>query len=201
MKKWISLLLAGLCALLPFTALGEADFSMLEAMENASVYLDDDGVTSVVRPGNQPFLAATETEGVTVCAFLDAVEDANLGLTLLRFSLTVEAEDNTWGRELRLKVGKKTYVFPVVPRISEYDMVYQEDYSVCLTGVSLPMVKQMAADRRGVYEFELVGEYPVRGTLTMPAQSVKPLYDLYAASGALKQDFAQAEVLYPCGVE
>ena len=141
MKRCITLILCLLMLLA--AARAEVDTQTLEQMEGASVFLDDGGILTVIRPDGQPFFGTTDSEEASAAAYLDYVEDPDADCVFLRLSISLEAWDALLLDTLTLTVGKTEYCFSVDAVTSEYDMVYQQDYTVCLTDVSLPLIRDM----------------------------------------------------------
>lgn len=200
MKRALLLLLS-LLLLLPALALAEIDNAMLEGTEGMNVYLDNNQVDTVIRPQNQPFEAVSDAEYTDVFAFLDFVEMPNEHATVMRLLIGLESSDPQYASELRITVGGTTYVFPVEPVVSEYDMIYFEDYGVCFTDESLPMVKAMARAKTDTFTAVLVGERELTLTLTMPRKEVAALYDLYVDAGGTSQALSYLRESYPVTIQ
>ena len=71
--------------------------------------------------------------------------------------------------------------------VSEYDMVYYEDYAVCLSDESLPMLRAMARSREAAFAVTLEGQETVRGEISLPPEEAARLYDLYIDLGGKAQ--------------
>ena len=66
-------------------------------------------------------------------------------------------------------------------------MVYYEDYAVCLSDESLPMIRAMARSREASFAVVLEGQETVRGTIDLPPEEAARLYDLYINLGGKAQ--------------
>ena len=71
--------------------------------------------------------------------------------------------------------------------VSEYDMVYYEDYAVCLSDESLPLIRAMARSRVDAFAVTLEGQETVRGEISLPPEEAARLYDLYINLGGKAQ--------------
>ena len=105
------------------------------------VYTAANGVDTVIRPLDQPFMGETALEDGELIAYLDYIDLPNEGAVFLRLTFSLLTPEMLGADTLRVTVGKTDYVFPVTAEISEYDTIYYEDYAVCLTEASLPMVE------------------------------------------------------------
>lgn len=199
MKRMI--LLLSLLLLLPALALAEMDNAMLEETEGMNVYLDSNQIDTVIRPETQPFEAESDEEYTDVYAFLDFVEMPNEHVTVMRLLVGLESSDPLYASELRVTVGGTTYIFPVEPVVSEYDMIYFEDYGVCFTDESLPMVKAMTRAKTDTFTAVLVGERELTLTLTMPRKEVAALYDLYVDAGGTSQALSYLRDSHPVTIQ
>ncbi len=183
-------LLAALC-LLALPALAEVDTAVLDADTGLAAYPDDNGVDLIWRPLDQPFQGTAE-EGTAV-AFLDFAELANEGVVALRFVLTLQLDEALYADTLALRAGKKSWTFAVRPVTTEYDAVYQEDYTVPLGPAGLEMVQALAKNTGGTVSFTLEGGRTVSGTLAIPADRAAAVWKLYKAIGGPKQDLSVLE--------
>ena len=188
MRRALCLLLAALLALVCSGAAAEKDIAVLEQSDALTEYLDDNGVDTVWRPVGQPFFG--EADGAEVCGFLDIVELADTELLVLRLTVSMELDGNIAGEEVTFTLGKETWHFPAQRRTSEYDMVYQEDYSAVLFGDSLGLARALAGGKGSVLSFTVTGAREVSGTLTIPGEAAAEVWKLYRAAGGDKQDFS-----------
>ena len=156
MKRGILLLLT-LLLLLPAASLADMDNDLLESTEGMLVYLDNDQINTIIRPEDQPFEGEVDMPYAYVRAYVDFVERPNDHATLMRLLVGLESEEPQYASELRVTVGGTTYCFPVETVISEYDMIYFEDYSVYFTDESLPMLKAIARAKSDTYDVTLLG--------------------------------------------
>ena len=205
MRKLFTLILALTLALV-FAALpsarAEFDTASLEALPGMAVYLDDNGIDTVVRPMDQPFEGTADEAGASACAFVDYIELADEDIVFLRLTVSVESQEQLAAGRLALHVGKQDWVFTVQPVISEYDMVYQEDYAVCLTDESLPMLKEIARSKTDAYAFSLSGgERSLSGEVRLRGAAVAALYDCYVQLGGPQQNLAFYRDVWPVRIE
>ena len=59
--------------LISVSALAEVDTGRIESMEDASVFLDDNGIDTVIRPNGQPYFGEMNRDNVQLCTYLDFV--------------------------------------------------------------------------------------------------------------------------------
>lgn len=196
MKRGILLLLT-LLLLLPAAALADMDNDLLESTEGMLVYLDNDQINTIIRPEDQPFEGEVDMPYAYVRAYVDFVERPNDHATLMRLLVGLESEEPQYASELRVTVGGTTYCFPVETVISEYDMIYFEDYSVYFTDESLPMLKAIARAKSDTYAVTLLGEGELHMTLTLPGREIAALYDLYVDAGGTAQELAYLRETFP----
>lgn len=196
MKRGILLLLT-LLLLLPAAALADMDNDLLESTEGMLVYLDNDQINTIIRPEDQPFEGEVDMPYAYVRAYVDFVERPNDHATLMRLLVGLESEEPQYASELRVTVGGTTYCFPVETVISEYDMIYFEDYSVYFTDESLPMLKAIARAKSDTYAVTLLGEGELHMTLTLPGREIAALYDLYVDAGGTAQELTYLRETFP----
>lgn len=186
MRKLMILLLAAL--LLTGSALAEGfDSAALEQTEGMTVFPDEDSACTVIRPEGQPFPGHTEDAWEELTAYLDFVEDPDEDMTLLRLTVSLVSDRYLAAREMTVTAGDTDYVFEVDHLVSEYDMVYYEDYAVCLSDESLPMLRAMARSREAAFAVTLEGQETVRGEISLPPEEAARLYDLYIDLGGKAQ--------------
>ncbi len=196
MKRGILLLLT-LLLLLPAASLADMDNDLLESTEGMLVYLDNDQINTIIRPEDQPFEGKVDMPYAYVRAYVDFVERPNDHATLMRLLIGLESEEPQYASELRVTVGGTTYCFPVETVISEYDMIYFEDYSVYFTDESLPMLKAIARAKSDTYAVTLLGEGELHMTLTLPGREIAALYDLYVDAGGTAQELTYLRETFP----
>ena len=196
MKRGILLLLT-LLLLLPAASLADMDNDLLESTEGMLVYLDNDQINTIIRPEDQPFEGEVDMPYAYVRAYVDFVERPNDHATLMRLLVGLESEEPQYASELRVTVGGTTYCFPVETVISEYDMIYFEDYSVYFTDESLPMLKAIARAKSDTYDVTLLGEGELHMTLTLPGKEIAALYDLYVDAGGTAQELTYLRETFP----
>ena len=186
MRKLMILLLAAL--LLTGSALAEGfDSAALEQTEGMTVFPDEDSACTVIRPAGQPFPGHTEDAWEELTAYLDFVEDPDEDMTLLRLTVSLVSDRYLAANKLTVTAGDTDYVFEVDHLVSEYDMVYYEDYAVCLSDESLPMLRAMARSREDSFAVTLEGQETVRGEISLPPEEAARLYDLYIDLGGKAQ--------------
>lgn len=198
MKRLIALCL--MVGMLLTQALAEEntfDNAALEETENCAVYLSDNGVDTVVRPLNQPYMGTVEMEGAELIAYLDYVEMPGEDVTVLRLLLALTVPERLAANEVTVTVGKKDYVFSVMPMISEYDTTYYEDYALCMTDESLPMIKAMARAKDDSFLVRFAGDASLVGMITLPNADVAAIYDRYIDLGGERQGLEWLREQYP----
>lgn len=198
--RYVTALLLAL--MLPLSALAEADGMALRRTENCMVYTAANGVDTVIRPLDQPFMGETALEDGELIAYLDYIDLPNEGAVFLRLTFSLLTLEMLGADTLRVTVGKTDYVFPVTPEISEYDTVYFEDYAVCLTEASLPMVEAIIRQKGapvGV-SLEQEGREPVTGEVVFPAEQVQAVLDRYEEVGGLKQELGRFDTVWPVDI-
>lgn len=194
MKKLLCFLAAVL--LLGTAALAQVDTAPL-AMRTDMLCYTENGVDMVYRSTAQPFFGVAEDEQSEVCAYIDFVDLPNEGVLALRLTLSIATAGGLNASALEITEGGKTYAFPVSRVVSEYDMMYYEDYPLYLTDESLALVKAMARSRSDEHVFTLLGEEGLRCTVTIPGDIAAEIYDLYVDLGGTRQDFTALRDLWP----
>lgn len=204
MKKWLCLLLCLL--LLPVAALAESAFDdeALRRMEDVTVFDEPGSINTVVRPVNQPYQGQVDEpyEGWLV-AYVDFLTLPEHGVTLPRVLMAIETFEPVGADEMRLTVGGKTYTFAVTGIRSEYDDVYMEDYSVCMTAASLPMLKAIAQQKKDQpvqVEFLVQEEVVFAGQVILPGAEVAELYDTFIDLGGKRQELTRFDESWPCKI-
>ena len=203
MKKFLAMLL---CLLLT-TALAESAFDVttLRQLDDMTVFTSYSRVDTVVRPLNQPYIGQVDApyDGGLI-AYVDYITLVDANATLLRLVVSIEAFDPICADQMRLTVGKKTYTFDVDYQQSEYDGLYMEDYEVCLTDASLPMMKAIAQQKKDApipVEFFSMGEKVFAGVVIIPGQEAAVLYDRFIDLGGKKQELKRLNATWPCTVK
>lgn len=204
MKKWLCLLLC--CLLLPGAAFAESEFDdeALRSMEDFTVFGEPGSASTVFRPVNQPYQGQVDEpyEGWLV-AYVDFVSLPDYGATLPRLLVSIETFEPIGADEMRLTVSGMTYTFTVGCNRSEYDDVYMEDYAVCLSAVSLPMMKAIAQQKKDQpiqVDFLVQEEVVFVGQVVLPGQEMAELYDLFIDLGGKRQDLKRFDEIWPCKV-
>ena len=119
----------------------------------------------------------------------------------IRMTFALETWETIGADRVGIRVGKENYVFEVSPHTSEYDMTYYEDYVVCLTDKSLPMLKAMASGKTDTWEITFYSEDPVTGLLRIDRAAAKKVYNLYVDAKGSKQNLESFRDIWPCIVE
>ena len=203
MKKFLAmllcLLLTAACAESPF------DVEELRRTENMTIFTPYGSVDTVVRPMNQPYFGQEDApyDGGLI-AYVDYITLVDADATLLRLVVSIEAFDPISADQMRITVGKKTYTFDVTYEQSEYDGLYMEDYAVCLTDASLPLMKAIAQQKNDApitVEFLSLGETVFAGAVIIPGAEAAQLYDRYIDLGGKKQELKRLDATWPCTVK
>ena len=201
MKKLIVLCL--MMAMLMPQALAEEnafDNAALEQTENCYVFLADNGVDTVVRPINQPYMGELEAEDTELIAYLDYVEMPGEDMTLLRLLFALTVPERLAANEVTVTVGKTDYVFSVAPVISEYDTTYYEDYALYMTDEGLPMIKAIARAKNDSFTVRFAGSETMTGMITLPKADVAAIYDRYIDLGGERQGLEWLREQYPVNI-
>lgn len=204
MRKWLCMLLC--CLLLPAAAFAESEFDdeALRNMENYTVFGEPLTPNTVFRPVNQPYQGQVDEpyEGWLV-AYMDFVSMPDYGATLPRLLVSIETFEPIGADAMRLTVGGKTYTFAVTGERSEYDDVYMEDYAVCLSAASLPMMKVIAQQKKDQpiqVDFLVQEEVVFVGQVVLPGQEVADMYDAFIDLGGKRQDLKRFDEIWPCEI-
>ncbi len=203
MKKFLALIL---CLMMP-PACAESAFDVagLRRTENMNVFNPYGSVDTVVRPMNQPYIGQVDaTYDGGLIAYVDYITLVDADATLLRLVVCIESFDPVTADQMRLTVGKKTYTFDVTYEQSEYDGLYMEDYTVCLTDASLPLMKAIAQQKNDApipVEFLCLGEKVFAGVVIIPGQEAAVMYDRYIDLGGKKQELKRLDATWPCTVK
>ena len=188
-----------LALMMPLSALAEADGMALRQTENCMVYTAEGGVDTVIRPLDQPFMGEMALEDGELIACLDYIDLPNEGAIFLRLSFSLLTPEMLGADTLRVTVGKTDYVFPVTAEISEYDTVYYEDYAVCLTEASMPLVEAIIRLKGApvAIAFEREEEALAEGEVAFPAEQVQAVLDRYEEIGGLTQELGRFDTVWP----
>lgn len=203
MKRLIALVLALL--LCGSAALAEFDTASLRDMENTTTFTHPGTVNTVTRLLNQPYLAQVDapSEG-ELSVFVDFITLPDYEVTLLRLLTGTVTYAPLAANEMRITVGGKRYTFTVNYEQSEYDGIYMEDYAVCLTDTSLPLLKAIAqqkTDKPIQVEYLSLGEVVFSAQVIIPGQDAALIYDRFVDYGGKKQDLSWYDAMWPCKVE
>lgn len=206
MKKLIALLLALSLASIP-AALADDLFNTatLKMDENLFTFTHPGTLDTVYRMVNQPYFGqADESSDGSLVAYVDYVTLVDLDVTLLRLMVSIETFAPAGADEMRLTVGGKAYTFAVTYDQSEYDGLYMEDYAVCLTDASLPLLKAIAQQKQDApipVELLYQGEAVFTGVVIIPGADAADLYDRFIDAGGRLQPLKQLDERWPCKVE
>ncbi len=200
-------LAALLCLLLAFSpALAEFDAAPLREDPDLIPMPQFGTANTAYRPSHQPYIGQVDEpfEGDLV-AFVDYITLADEGVTLLRLSLSTMVFGHAlYADEMRLTVGGRQYTFAVSAAVDEYDGLYMEDYAVCLTDASLPLLAAIARQKTDepipVALFSL-GEAVLTGLVVIPGADAAELYDRFVDLGGKKQGLKALDERWPCTVE
>lgn len=203
MKRLIALVLALL--LCGSAALAEFDTASLRDMENTTTFTHPGTVNTVTRLMNQPYLAQVDapSEG-ELSVYVDFITLPDYEVTLLRLLTGTVTYAPLAANEMRITAGGKRYTFTVNYEQSEYDGIYMEDYAVCLTDTSLPLLKaitQQKTDKPIQVEYLSLGEVVFSAQVIIPGQDAALIYDRFVDYGGKKQDLSWYDAMWPCKVE
>lgn len=193
---WLVLLLL-LCSAAQAEGFNQA---MLEQLEGYATFREANQVDIVVRPLSQPYKGEVDLADGTLAAFLDFIQIADEDVTFLRLTLSLTSYDYVAAREMTVTVDGRDYVFQVQPQYTEYDMTYYEDYAICLTDESLPMVKAMARSKTETFPIRLVGSLTVEGSITLSLDQVADIYDAYVSLGGPSQHLEHWQDEWPVAI-
>ncbi len=205
MKQLMALLLA--LFLSTGAAFSEATFdvSALKQDENLYSFTHPGTLDTVYRMVNQPYFGQVdESSDGSLVAYVDYVTLVDHDATLLRLMVSIEAFAPVGADEMRLTAGGKTYTFAVTYDQSEYDGLYMEDYAVCLTDASLPLLKAIAQQKKDdpiPVELLYLGETVFSGLVVIPGEEAAELYDRFIDLGGKQQPLKKLDELWPCKVE
>ena len=203
MKK---LLVLFLVMFLAAPALAEFDAASLRADESLNIFSQSGTLNTVYRPLNQPFIGQVdeEYEGYLV-AYVDYIGLVDLDVTLLRMVISTEVFDLPLNAdEARITIGGKSYTFPVTPTEDEYDGLYMEDHSFCLTDASLPLMKAIAQQKHDDpirVEMLRLGEVVFAGLVVIPGEEAASMYDRFIDLGGKSQGLKKLDEIWPCRIE
>ena len=174
-------------------------------MENTTTFTHPGTVNTVTRLLNQPYLAQVDAPGEgELSVFVDFVTLPDYEVTLLRLLTGTVTYAPLAANEMRITAGGKRYTFTVNYEQSEYDGIYMEDYVVCLTDTSLPLLKAIAqqkTDKPIQVEYLSLGEVVFSAQVIIPGQDAALIYDRFVDYGGKKQDLSWYDVMWPCKVE
>ena len=167
---------------------GLFDVAALEEDETLFSFLDDNHIDTVYRPDGQPFYGDV-SEG-SVLAYIDYVELPNADVVALRLTIGFETYEALYGYELTLRAGDTELTFAADPYINDYDMIWQEDYTIYLTGDAAGLMEALASGD-GNLAFTIRGEREITGTIAMDPEAIRAIWEKYVALGGPEQDFSK----------
>ncbi len=182
------LALLGLCPALAEE--GVFDLGALYDDETLYVYLDDNRIDTVYRPMDQPYPGELSEGGLVT--FLDYVDLAEAGAVVLRFALAVQTESLLNAGSVTLSCGGAVVQRELNPTCTEYDGVYMEDYYIPLSGEDFALIRALLAGD-GVLSVTLQSDRTITGTVRIPTDSLRTVWETYQACGGLTQDFSGLE--------
>lgn len=201
MKRILVLMLCMLL-MLPASAESAFDYAELKRTPNAFVYEEPGTVNTVVRLMNQPYRGEMDSGDLDV--FIDYVIMPDYDAAFLRLMFSVVLYEPLQAHQVAVTVGGRTYTFTVDGVQSEYDGIYMEDYTACLTGDSLAFLKAVARQRTDEplpVVFLRYGEKVLEGRVILPGGDAAALYDRYIDLGGKRQNLHLYEELWPCEIK
>ena len=204
MKRIFALIL--MMTLLLTSAMAEFNTDALKTDADLYSFTPHGTVDTVYRGVNQPYIGQVDEgyEGGLV-AYVDYITLADHDVTLLRLMISTEVFDLPLGaQEVRLTVGGKQYTLPVSREESEYDGLYMEDFTACLVGEGLNMLKAIAQQKQdNPIPVELLsqGETVFSGLVIIPGEAAASLHDRFVDLGGKTQGLKKLEELFPCKAE
>lgn len=201
MKKILVLMLCMLL-MLPASAESAFDYEELKRTPNAFVYEEPGTVNTVIRLMNQPYRGEMDSGDLDV--FIDYVIMPDYDAAFLRLMFSVVQYEPLQAHQVAVTVGGRTYTFTVDGVQSEYDGIYMEDYTACLTDDSLAFLKAVArqeTDEPLPVVFLQYGEKVLEGRVILPGGDAAALYDRYIDLGGKRQNLHLYEERWPCGIK
>lgn len=204
MKKLLAFLLALLLA--APAALAEFDTSPLKADPDLYVIEAPGSVDTAYRSVNQPYIGQVD-EGFDgeLVAYVDYLTLVDADATVLRLMIATVVYDTALNADqLRLTVQGKTYTLAVTHEESEYDGVYMEDYTTCLVGDGLTLLKAIAQQKKDDpirVELLSLGDTVFSGLVVIPGEEAAAIYDRWIDLGGKTQALSKLEEVWPCKVE
>ncbi|MBR5345973.1 MAG: hypothetical protein IK127_09145 [Clostridia bacterium] len=173
-----------------FAENGEGLFQIEALDEDESIfsYIDDNHIDTVYRPDGQPFVG--EANEGDVMAYLDYVELPNAGVVALRLSIGIVTNEELYGTELDLACGDTELTFAADPMITEYDMIWSEDYSVYLAGEAAALMEALIQNE-GQLDFVIRGDREISGSIRIAPDFLRAIWETYVELGGLEQDFSK----------
>ncbi len=203
MKKLLALLLI---LFLASPALAEMDLTPLKTDPDWYAFPQGATLNTVYRAVNQPYIGQVDDafDGDLV-AYVDFITLVDQDVTLLRLMASTEMFGLPLGADqLRLTVAGKRYAFSVSREESEYDGLYMEDYTTCLVGEGLTMLKAIAQQKKDhpiAVELLAEGSVVFTGQVIIPGEEAAAIYDRFIDMGGKKQSLKALEEQFPCKVE
>ena len=204
MKRTLLLILALVC--LAASVLAEVDLAPLKTDPDWYAFPQGTTLNTVYRSVSQPFIGLADSpDGSELVAYVDYITLVDQDVTLLRLMASTVVFDFPLGADqLRITVAGKRYTFDVSREESEYDGLYMEDYTVCLVGEGLNMLKAIAQQKKDAplpVELLSLGDVMFAGQVVIPGEEAAAIYDRFIDMGGKKQSLKSLEELWPCKVE
>ena len=204
MKRIFALVL--MMALLLTSALAEFNTDALKTDADMYSFTQFGTVDTVYRSVNQPYIGqADEQYDGGLVAYVDYITLADHDVTLLRLMISTESFGLPLGaQEIRLTVGGKQYTLPVSRVESEYDGLYMEDFTACLVGEGLNILKAVAQQKHDdpiPVELLSLGDVVFSGLVIIPGEEAASLHDRFVDLGGKTQSLKKLEELFPCKAE
>lgn len=200
--KRILMLMICILLMLPAQAESAFDFAELKRTPNTFVYEEPGTVNTVIRLMNQPYRGELDCGDLDV--YIDYVIMPDHDAAFLRLMFSAVLYEPLKAHQVAVAVGGKTYIFTVDGVQSEYDGIYMEDYTACLTGDSLAFLKAVArqkTDEPLPVVFLRYGEKVLEGRVILPGGDAAALYDRYIDLGGKRQNLHLYEDIWPCEIK
>lgn len=190
MKRILPFALAG--AMMFTVAHAELEQDTLTDGLSCTVQMDANGVDTVIRPDNQPYIAACD-DSHELIAYVDFVEMPNQNGTFLRLTFSLISDEMTDIDTLRIDSASDSWIFDTTHAIDEYDDTYYEDFSVVLGEDGMDMMKALTKkDLSLAVTLEGETDY-VTATITFPSEDMKALYDRFVNAGGMEQNLSAGQ--------
>jgi len=196
MKKLV-ILLTVLTVILTASALADPA-SDLMSQPGARIWMLNES-DMAIRTVQMPFVGASDQEDWEVCLYIDFCKLGAPDVTAMRVDVSTVGPYELLANEVCITVGKKTWTFSPSRTVSEYDLVYYEDFYACLDNDALDLITALAKGK-GTCNVILRGTTEVSATITIPAEDAAALLSLYKTAGGADQDLTGVTELWPVTV-